>query len=82
MDNQDFAAARIDTRFLDRLLVSKTEAGASANGLVEVAAVSAALFAAFAPGRNGQSANGKTDSAKPSSSNWKRAARSEALRYE
>jgi len=82
LDNREFGAGRIDTGFLDRLLASKAEAGGSANGLAEVAAVSAALFAAFAPGRNGQSANGKTDNAKQSSSNWKRAARSEALRYE
>ncbi|HEY6969851.1 MAG TPA: acetyl-CoA carboxylase biotin carboxylase subunit [Candidatus Angelobacter sp.] len=82
LDNQDFAAARIDTGFLDRLLASRAEAGASANGLVEVAAVSAALFAASAPGRNGQSTNGKTGNAQQSSSNWKRTARSEALRYE
>jgi len=79
LENPDFAAARIDTGFLDRMLASGTAGDASRNGLVEIAAVSAALFAASVP-RNGNGGNGKVESAKPGNSNWKRIARSEALR--
>src|SRR5215510_4393025 len=79
LENPDFAAARIDTGFLDRMLASGTAGDASRNGLAEIAAVSAALFAASAP-RNGNGGNGKAESAKPGNSNWKRVARSEALR--
>jgi len=79
LENPEFAAARIDTGFLDRLLASAMAGDGSRNGLAEIAAVSAALFAASTP-RNGNGGNGKAESAKPGNSNWKRVARSEALR--
>jgi acetyl-CoA carboxylase biotin carboxylase subunit len=84
LQNPDFVAARIDTGFLDRLLASKKPAStASSNGLSDIAAVSAALFAATAtPPQNGQNGNGKASEKKQASSNWRRTARAEALRNE
>src|SRR5215813_11444120 len=43
LEHPDFAAAQIDTGFLDRLLAAKPHHSASSNGLPEIAAVSAAL---------------------------------------
>jgi acetyl-CoA carboxylase biotin carboxylase subunit len=82
LEHPDFAAARIDTGFLDRLLSAKNEAAATSNGLAEIAAVAAALFAATAPQKNG--ANGaKTVAGKSAEiSAWKRAARAEGVRDE
>src|SRR5215470_13177314 len=45
LEHPDFLAGRIDTGFLDRLLVDQG-APSAANGLAQVAAVAAALFAA------------------------------------
>src|SRR5438270_5233180 len=82
LEHPDFAAARIDTGFLDRLLAAKPQLSASSNGLSEIAAVSAALFAATAPQRNGQN-GGKPGSGKEADpSAWKRAGRAEGLRSE
>src|SRR5260221_2828557 len=54
LEHPDFAAARIDTGFLDRLLAEKPAGEISRNGLPEIAALSAALFAATAtPQKNG-----------------------------
>ncbi len=82
LEHPDFAAARIDTGFLDRLLTAKPETAPAGNGLQEIAAIAAALFAATAPQKNG------TNGAKPGSakreepSAWKRAARTEGVRDE
>jgi acetyl-CoA carboxylase biotin carboxylase subunit len=82
LEHPDFAAARIDTGFLDRLLTAKAETATAGNGLQEIAAVAAALFAATTPKRNG------TNGAKPGlakreePSAWKRAARTEGVRDE
>ncbi|HEU4414800.1 MAG TPA: acetyl-CoA carboxylase biotin carboxylase subunit [Candidatus Angelobacter sp.] len=77
LEDPDFAAARIDTGFLDRLLSAKAPAVDANNGLAEIAAISAALFTATATTKNGQS----TASARPSPdaavSAWKNAGRSE-----
>jgi len=79
LEHPDFVAARIDTGFLDRLLAA-TPAPATGNGLSQIAAVAAALFAvnsaAGNSGRNGGTGNGE----KTASSAWKRTARTEALR--
>src|SRR5262249_9771231 len=81
LEHEDFAAARIDTGFLDRLLAAGPEATAAGNGLQEIAALAAALFAATAPQKNGP--NGARASAgKSPDSAWKRAARSEGMRSE
>ncbi len=82
LEHPDFAAAHIDTGFLDRLLAAKPEVSASSNGLSEIAAISAALFAATAPQKNGQN-GAKTESARHEElSAWKRVARAEGLRNE
>jgi acetyl-CoA carboxylase biotin carboxylase subunit len=84
LQHPDFVAARIDTGFLDRLLSSGPPATAPENGLADIAAISAALFAATSQPLNGQSSNGNSKAhanAKPSgSTNWKKSARTEALR--
>jgi acetyl-CoA carboxylase biotin carboxylase subunit len=83
LEHPDFVAARIDTGFLDRLLAGKLVASGGANGLAEIAAVSAALFAATALQKNGHQDN--TASAVEQRSNesaWKRTARSEGVRGE
>jgi acetyl-CoA carboxylase, biotin carboxylase subunit len=83
LENPDFVAARIDTGFLDRMLALRSpQADASIDGFAEMAAVSAALFAALAPSSNGRNGSGARNEEKKESSNWKRTARAEALRNE
>ncbi|MGC2696780.1 MAG: acetyl-CoA carboxylase biotin carboxylase subunit [Candidatus Angelobacter sp.] len=79
LDDPEFAAARIDTGFLDRLLAAKPELAAATNGLAEIAAISAALFAATATPRNGQSTVKSEPVKKAEPSSWKQAARSEGI---
>ncbi len=84
LQHPDFIAARIDTGYLDRLLASGFKTAAPQNGLVDIAAVSAALFAATSSALTGgtNQSISKTE-ANPkghSSANWKRTARTEALR--
>jgi hypothetical protein len=74
-------AARIDTGFLDRLLATRPASASATDRLAEVAAVSAALFAAIAPQKNGQNGATKAGNGKrPDNPAWKRAARSEGVR--
>jgi acetyl-CoA carboxylase biotin carboxylase subunit len=80
LDHPDFAAARIDTGFLDRLLASPRAPGAEAESAQEIAAVAAALFAATATPSNGSTRGGKSNAPASHQSNWKRTSRSEALR--
>lgn len=82
LENPDFVAARIDTGFLDRLFMVAREKETPKDGLREIAAVSAALFAATGSSRNGANGTGRAITEKASGSNWKRIARSEALRDE
>jgi acetyl-CoA carboxylase biotin carboxylase subunit len=79
LEHPDFAAARIDTGFLDRLFASPDGKSGSDKSLKEVAAISAALFALCPPGGNGISDRSK-EIEKTGASNWQRAARNEALR--
>ncbi|HMC32632.1 MAG TPA: acetyl-CoA carboxylase biotin carboxylase subunit [Candidatus Angelobacter sp.] len=81
LEHPDFVSARIDTGFLDRLLAAKPQLSAS-NGLSEIAAVSAALFAATAPQRNGQNGAKPGSGKEADPSAWKRAGRAEGLRSE
>ncbi len=76
LDHPDFVAARIDTGFLDRLLASPPPAAESSNALADVAAVSAALFAATAAPSAG---NGRRSEDPQKASAWKRVARSEGV---
>ena len=81
LEHPDFVAARIDTGFLDRLLATKPAPVSATGRLAEVAAVSAALFAAIAPQKNGRNGATKTGNGKrPDVSSWKRVARSEGVR--
>jgi acetyl-CoA carboxylase biotin carboxylase subunit len=83
LEHPDFVAARIDTGFLDRLLAGKLVASDDTNGLAEIAAVSAALFAAMAQQKNGQSSNAASAiEQRADASAWKRTARSEGVRSE
>ena len=82
LEHPDFIAARIDTGFLDRLLTARPQASTTSDGLAAIAAISAALFAARSPANPEQNGNAKANGQKPASSNWKRTARSEALRSE
>jgi acetyl-CoA carboxylase, biotin carboxylase subunit len=80
LDHPDFAAARIDTGFLDRLL-SAASTPRAGDGLAEIAAVSAALFAAI----GGSAVNASSPGAGERRSNgadslWTRAARREGVR--
>lgn len=82
LEHPDFASAQIDTGFLDRLLAAKPQTATSSNGLSEIAAVSAALFAATAPQKNGQSGAQPESRKQAELSAWKRAGRAEGLRNE
>jgi acetyl-CoA carboxylase biotin carboxylase subunit len=82
LEHPDFVAARIDTGFLDRLLAAKPQLSATSNGLSEIAAVSAALFAATAPQKNGQNGTKPESRKQEEISAWKRAGRMEGLRSE
>ena len=79
LDHPDFISGSIDTGFLDRLLSSPPTTPAREDSLTGVAAVSAALFTAFAtPKVNGANGTGKAST----SSAWKRTARAEGVRSE
>jgi acetyl-CoA carboxylase biotin carboxylase subunit len=79
LDHPDFRAAKIDTGFLDRLLSTRPPAEAAGNGASEIAAVSAALFAATAgPPVNTSNRRRQTDQPDGSSA-WKRAGRIEGI---
>jgi len=83
LEHPDFVAARIDTGFLDRLLAGKLIPDGGVNGLAEIAAVSAALFAATTQQKNGQQSNGSSAiEQRNNESAWKRTARSEGVRSE
>jgi len=80
LEHPDFISARLDTGFLDRLLATAASPGSGKNELAEIAAVSAALFAATAPSRNGQNGTAKPGGERQTdSSAWKRTARSEGV---
>jgi acetyl-CoA carboxylase biotin carboxylase subunit len=79
LEHPDFAAARIDTGFLDRLLASPSPPRDTRKRL-EVAAVAAALFAASgAPSRNGQPTRQQENHGTGLPSPWQRTARREGI---
>ena len=82
-DHPDFQAARIDTGFLDRLLVSAAnESDSTLDSLTNIAALSAAFFSATSTVKlNGQNAKLGSNSSCPASQ-WKRTARTEGVRSE
>ena len=83
LSNEEFRAAKMDTGFLDRLLKQKQDVGEVDPQVKEVAVIAAGMFAVLgtaAAGR-GERAVLEDSAAKPgASSNWKSAARKEALR--
>jgi acetyl-CoA carboxylase biotin carboxylase subunit len=77
LEHTDFLAGRVDTGFLDRLLALKP-ASTGVNGLSQIAALSAALFAVTAaPSTNGNIRR-REDQKKTEGRAWKRAGRLEA----
>lgn len=80
LDHPDFVSANIDTGFLDRLLAAKSGAESPSDGIGDVAAISAAFFAALGTpktnGQNGRSGNGVREKR----SAWTRTAREEGVR--
>jgi acetyl-CoA carboxylase, biotin carboxylase subunit len=82
LEHPDFAAARIDTGFLDRLLAVPPAPGADTDSLTGIAAVSAALFAAITAAKSNNGQNGQQAENGNRSSAWKRTARYEGVRNE
>jgi acetyl-CoA carboxylase, biotin carboxylase subunit len=83
LEHPDFVAARIDTGFLDRLLATKAAPSMGTETLSEIAAISAALFAATSAQKNSQNGSPSTAPGKSAEiSAWKRTARSEGVRNE
>jgi acetyl-CoA carboxylase biotin carboxylase subunit len=80
LSDPDFAAGRLDTGYLDRLLAQPSDAAAADSQGAEVAAIAAGVFAVLGP-----SATVRVDETSPngtgaeSASTWKRTARQEAL---
>jgi len=85
LNHPDFHAAKIDTGFLDRMLKQK-DANADPQTdtqATEVAVIAAGMFTALGSAAAGPGDRAPTDGAQPKStpdSNWKKAARREALR--
>jgi acetyl-CoA carboxylase biotin carboxylase subunit len=88
LEHPDFVTGRIDTGFLDRLLAAAAPQTSGTSSLAEIAAVSAALFAATASPKNGQNGGPQNSGTKAGhhrqaeTSAWKRAAREEGVRGE
>ena len=84
LEHPDFVAARIDTGFLDRLLATKSDRPTETEATAEIAAISAALFAAAGSQKNSQNGNPTEidKRAEASASSWKRTARVEGVRGE
>ncbi|HEY1527253.1 MAG TPA: acetyl-CoA carboxylase biotin carboxylase subunit [Candidatus Angelobacter sp.] len=82
LEHPDFVAANIDTGFLDRLLATEANPLAAAGNTAEIAAVSAALFAATTQGKNGQNGASPSGERRSDASAWKRTARTEGVRSE
>jgi acetyl-CoA carboxylase, biotin carboxylase subunit len=80
LEHPDFINARIDTGFLDRLLTTASVPASARNGIADIAAVSAVLFAAMAQPKNGQNGASRPGAGKPSdTSMWKRTGRREGV---
>jgi acetyl-CoA carboxylase biotin carboxylase subunit len=83
LEHPDFVAARIDTGFLDRLLATKSDQSTGTEAMAEIAAISAALFAAAASQKNSQNGGSATEINKQAeASSWQRTARAEGVRGE
>ncbi len=83
LSDSNFRAAKIDTGFLDRLLKQKQSDPPPDPKAIEVAVIAAGIFAALGPAAAGAGEHpgaSDSESCKPNSaSNWKIAARKEAM---
>jgi len=83
LNHPDFHAAKIDTGFLDRLLKQKAKEAPADSQAAEIAAIAAGMFAVLGSAAAGAGEPGGINAdANPTASvsNWKTAARREALR--
>jgi acetyl-CoA carboxylase biotin carboxylase subunit len=82
LNDPDFREAKLDTGFLDRLLTRKPSETPTDPKASEVAAIAAGIFAALGASlaAAGERPDGSAQDKPASTSNWKRAARREALR--
>jgi acetyl-CoA carboxylase biotin carboxylase subunit len=79
LEDPDFQAGKLDTGFLDRLLVKPPKQGDRRDS--DVAAIAAGLFAVLDPGTGAAaSTNGTGNSSDSTTSTWKKSARVDALR--
>jgi len=81
LEHPDFVSGRIDTGFLDRLLSTKSELAAGTEEMAEIAAFSAALFAATSQ-KTAQNSSSAAGGSQSGASVWQRTARSEGVRNE
>jgi acetyl-CoA carboxylase, biotin carboxylase subunit len=80
LSDPDFAAGRLDTGYLDRLLAQSGEDNAADAKTAEVAAIAAGVFTTLDPATTAGSDETSTDGPRAErASNWKRTARQEAL---
>jgi acetyl-CoA carboxylase, biotin carboxylase subunit len=79
LNDAEFQSGKLDTGYLDRLLARPVATNSGNAQGEEIAAIAAGIFAVLepaAPSNNGASSNG---AGTPTTSNWKKAARGEAL---
>jgi acetyl-CoA carboxylase biotin carboxylase subunit len=81
LEHPDFVSGRIDTGFLDRLLSTKSDLAAGTEEMAEIAAFSAALFAATSQ-KTAQNSSSAAGGSQSGASVWQRTARSEGVRNE
>ena len=79
LEHADFAAGRLDTGLLDRMLQEKVSGTASTDDARKIAAIAAALFARNG-NRNSNKKNSNVASTTDTNGKWKKLAREEALR--
>jgi len=75
----EFAAGRLDTGYLDRLLARPGESAPSGDRAAEVAAIAAGVFALLDLSAASGDAGSRKETDTEPASNWKRTARQEAL---
>jgi len=80
LSDPDFAAGRLDTGYLDRLLAQPGDTGPADAQIAEVAAIAGGVFAVLDPDSAGRGEEAQANgTGADSDSNWKRTARQEAL---
>ena len=79
LKDEEFQSGRLDTGYLDRLLSRPDEGAARDEGAAQIAAIAAGVFAVLDPGTGRNDATSPNGAYLEQASNWKRAAREEAL---